>query len=1051
MVRRIAARASTLWERMEGAFVPDDGPESVRLASERLGRWRDKAAGGDARLFQQRLDWLGTTPRQVLPWLGEVRLEGALPPWTRTFRRAMALRRTVGKRTQGSALPFVELLRPFAEVARELLDLECHALLTEAAFDDLVEDLLHELSHVAAPALLAEFVAFRSSRGGRAEPSSRVLYEAFTAQQLGEGLWTFFTDYAVLARLLSRVTEQWAAQVGELARAVKADRWGLQRLFTHGAPLGRIASVQSSLSDRHLGGRTVARVTFEGGARLYFKPRGLGVEVAWYELLEALNARGGDFHLLRVLDRGAWGWVEPAVPAPCADAGELRRFYVRSGMLLGLLYVLEASDCFYENVVAAGAFPVLIDTEMLMHHVPHQRRDGGADEALARDLVVDSVCRAGFLPAWDVGPRGERVDISGLGATAGQVTGYLRRQWHHINTDAMGLEQVPIRLEAEDHLPRLGDERPRVSAHAEALVEGFTRMYRQLREHRRELSQPGSPLARLASQEIRFVFHASRIYGLLLKRLGAPKHLRVGVERSLETDILSRFYVESPEKARYWPLLAAELESLEQLDLPCFRARADSHSLTLPTGYVLPEAFLESGRERVWRKLSLLDEADLASQVRFIHAALSMGGASRDPASASRSGQEPPRCDEAPLSREALVAEAASIAAGLRARSIPAADGGATWLAPRLAPHSGQHPLSPLRLDLYDGLGGIALFHAALEHVSGTGREMALAALSSLRRFVASATPELAAQEGYPLGAASGIGSFLYVLCRTSSLLGEPALLDDASRAASLITPEVIAADDQFDTVSGAAGALLGLLVLHQATGLETALERARRCGAHLLEHQRPCEPAGAAWFARKGRPLTGIAHGAAGIALALLRLHAVVGDSRLRVAAERALAFEDSVFVPSEAGWPDFRHVRGGAPSFTNTWCHGAAGVGLARLSGRAVLDSVAVRRDIDAAVSRVRKQGLGDRDGVCCGQAGVIELLFSAARSSADEGLEALALRQASAVVRRARTGGYRFAGVEQGGFLEPAFFQGLSGIGYQLLRLAFPGRLPSVLVWE
>ncbi|AKQ64444.1 Lanthionine biosynthesis protein LanM [Myxococcus hansupus] len=1040
-VRRIAARASTLWERLEGGYVPEDDPESLRLASERLGRWRDKAAGGDARLFQKRLDWLGTSSRQVLPLLGEVRLEGALPAWTRTFRRAMALRREAGQGGQGREIPFVELLRPFAEVARELLSFECQAVFTDAAFDDLMEDLLRELSHVAAPALLAEFVAFRSSQGGRAEPTSRALYEAFIARQLAEGPREFFTDYAVLARLLSRVTEQWALHVNALASAVKADREEMQRVFTEGAPLGRIVAIQSSLSDRHLGGRTVAHVTFEGGTRLYFKPRGLGVEVAWYELLAALNARGGDFHLLRVLDRGTWGWVEPAVPAPCADASEVRRFYVRSGMLLSLLYVLEASDCFFENIVAAGAFPVLIDTETLMHHVLHQRRDGGEAEALAKELVLDSVCRAGFLPSWDVGPRGERVDISGLGATPGQVTGYLRRQWHHINTDAMGLEQVPIRLESEDHLPRLGGELPRVSEHAGALVEGFSWMYRQLREHRQELSQPGSPLARLGSQEIRFVFHASRIYGLLLKRLGAPRHLRVGVERSIETDVLSRFYVESPEKTRYWPLLAAELESLEQLDLPCFRARADSHALTLPTGHVLSGAFLESGRERAWRKLSSLDEADLESQVRFIHAALSLGETSRVHAPASRPRQEESGQDDAPLSREELAAEANAIAAGLRARAILTPGGGATWIAPRMVPDAGHHPLSPLRLDLYDGLGGIALFHAGMEHVCGEGREMALAALSSLRRFVASATPRRAAQEGYPLGAASGLGSFLYVLCRASSLLGEPSLLEDASRAASLITPEAIEADDQFDAVSGTAGALLGLLVFHQATGLKTALERARQCGAHLLRHQHPCEPAGAAWSARKGRPVTGLAHGAAGIALALLRLDAVVGDSRLRVAAERALAFEAS----------DFRQAREGALTFTNTWCHGAAGVGLARLSGLSLLDSSAVRRDIDDAVSRARQQGLGERDGVCCGQSGVIELLLTAARSNADAALDALALRQASAMVRRARTGGYRFAGAEQGGFPEPAFFQGLSGLGYQLLRLAFPGRLPSVLVWE
>ncbi|KFE64364.1 type 2 lanthipeptide synthetase LanM family protein [Hyalangium minutum] len=1018
-VRRIAARASTLWDRLEGAFVPEEGPESAQLASERLAKWRAKAAGGDERLFQKRLEWLGTSPQKVRPLLGDVRLDGPIPAWTRTFQRAMALRRPAGPGGQAAPFPFGELMLPFVEAGKELLAPECRAVFTAEAFDHLLEDLVHELSYVAAPTLLAEFTSFRSRQGGGAEPTSRRLYEAFTAHQLGEGLWQLFSDASVLARLLSTVTEQWARHVSEIARAVKADQRELQRVFTSGAPLGRITSIQPSLSDRHQGGRTVARVTCGGGLQLFYKPRGLGVEDAWYGLLEELNARGGDFRRLRVLDRGDRSWVEPALHAPCANTLEARQFYVRAGMLLSLFYVLEASDCFYENIIAAGAFPVLIDTETLMHHVPHRSQDG----------AFHSVIHAGFLPSWDVGPRGECFDISGLGATAGQVTGYLRRQWRHVNTDAMALEHVPIQVETDEHLPKLNGVSLRAADYTGELIEGFSMMYRLLRKHREELARPESPLARLGTQDIRFIFHASRFYGLLLKRLCSPQHMKTGVERSIETDILSRFYVESPEKSHYVPLLAAELEALERLDIPCFKARADSHALTLPTGQVLPEAFEQSGSERVWRKLSALDEADLELQMRFIHGSLSMA----NPPQGAKTGARPRHAaasqETGPLTREELAAEASSIGATLQERAL----------------------FAPVRMDLYGGLGGIALFYAALEHVSGQGRRMALAALSSLRRFVATEDARRAAQEGYPLGAATGVGSFLYVLCRSATLLGEPSLLEDATRAAGLIAPEVIEADSAFDVMSGVAGAILGLMTLHQATGAAGALEKALHCGEHLLKHQLPCEPAGASWRTRKGRPLTGLAHGAAGIALALLRLHAAVGDARLRQAAEQALAFEDAVFVPSEGNWPDFRQAHEGTPAFMSAWCHGAPGIGLARISGQALLDSPRVRRDIEAAVSSVRQQGLADKDGLCCGQTGRIELLLAAARVSGDRGLEELALRQASSVVRGARASGYRFSGVARGGFFDPSFFQGLSGIGYQLLRLAFPGRLPSVLVWE
>jgi lantibiotic modifying enzyme len=43
----------------------------------------------------------------------------------------------------------------------------------------------------------------------------------------------------------------------------------------------------------------------------------------------------------------------------------------------------------------------------------------------------------------------------------------------------------------------------------------------------------------------------------------------------------------------------------------------------------------------------------------------------------------------------------------------------------------------------------------------------------------------------------------------------------------------------------------------------------------------------------------------------------------------------------------------------------------------------------------------------------------------------------------------GGYGVIGQDAG--YSPGFFQGMSGIGYALLRQAYPDRLPEVLLWD
>src|SRR6185503_4552314 len=267
-----------------------------------------------------------------------------------------------------SSHPFGAILRPFAETGRAMLEPICRSVFTDEVLSILIDDLLGELSHIAGPTLYLEFSVLRSHQKSSAEEASgeTSLYDAFATKLLEGGLWDFFSEYPVLARLLSTTVEFWARNVSELARALDCDLEEIESVFGGNASVGRVTSITPSLSDKHDRGRTVAILEFESGLELVYKPRDIGIEKAWFSLLEYLNERGGDFQILKVLDRAGHGWAEVAQHGECRDAVEAKQFYRRAGMLLCVLYALEASDCFYENVVASGGYPVLVDMETLM-------------------------------------------------------------------------------------------------------------------------------------------------------------------------------------------------------------------------------------------------------------------------------------------------------------------------------------------------------------------------------------------------------------------------------------------------------------------------------------------------------------------------------------------------------------------------------------------------------------------------------------------------------------------------------------------------------------
>ena len=200
------------------------------------------------------------------------------------------------------------------------------------------------------------------------------------------------------------------------------------------------------------------------------------------------------------------------------------------------------------------------------------------------------------------------------------------------------------------------------------------------------------------------------------------------------------------------------------------------------------------------------------------------------------------------------------------------------------------------------------------------------------------------------------------------------------------------------------------------------------------------------------GTCLTGFSHGNAGIATALSRLAAASGREEFADLAMKAIAFENALFDAGPQNWPDLRSDPSGPPQFMNTWCHGAPGIGMGRLAMADLALTQPYTDDIDAAIRSTRRFGIGTRDGLCCGALGRSDLFLLKATRENKTVASDLALSWASRIIARKRTAGnYRLTGRTGMEFFDPSFFQGVSGIGYQLLRIAKPTLLPSVLTWE
>lgn len=975
-------------------------------------RWQT-ALGDD---YAKRLAWDDVEIEQATSVLGEVEWSDDLPDWLTFLSEVSA---SAAPPVQPLAqLPFQDIFASWAGFAREALQAQMSAL-DVSAQRQLDTQLFEKLFSLYLKPVDSDFNLFRRVHAG--EPD---IYARYVQEMRQGGLEALLRQYPVLARLLAVTLQNWVQNGLEFLQRLNAD-WAL--LQAHFGPFQSIAALQTGLSDPHHQHRTVIALTTDTGAKIVYKPKPLSLEAAYYAFLDWLNQQGLrlPFRCFAVLDRQAYGWVEFVEALPCDDEAAVQRFYQRAGMLLCVLKLLHATDCHAENLIAHGDQPVLIDMEALLSPTVRQAADnplGGFGVENHAHNVLDT----GFLPYWHwVAGLQKQYDLSALGhAEIESVQGLV---WQDTNTDGMTIGMAPKPRQSHANSPFLNGRRLSPHHYLDDIDAGFSEMYRFLMAHREAL-----PLELFANHRLRFIARPTAIYSRLYGQLLEPENLVNGIAHSLVLERLARAFLLYSHKPDLWTLLAAEQSALSQLDIPFFELTTTHTDLTVAPGQTIKNIFRRSSYDMVRQYAGEMSLVDLEHQRHIIRGSLYASVAINAEDAQTPSGD---RELTATFSADAMLERALDIGHTLRETAL-LHDNTATWITFTSTEHR-RYQFQPMQECLYDGFSGVVLFLAALEKSTGESfRPLALAATRRWRDLLDEGTDPVFRR--LPIGGATGLGSIAYALGVAGQLLGEDQLLEDALRTARLITPERITEDDRYDVVGGSAGAALSLLALHRLTGEPALREHALMAGQHLLKHQLH-----GAWASPNKQPYTGFSHGTAGIAYALLRLYAASGEPGFLDAAEQAITYEQTQFMPAIGSWRD--QPADHAPGL-QSWCHGAPGIVLGRIGGLATLDTPDIRQQIETGITATQRALFDGVDHLCCGISGRLDILLETGQRLQRPDLVALSRRGAAGLAAQS---GFRLFPNLPSGVLSMGFFQGLAGIGYGLLRQV--QSLPCILLWE
>lgn len=371
------------------------------------------------------------------------------------------------------------------------------------------------------------------------------------------------------------------------------------------------------------------------------------------------------------------------------------------------------------------------------------------------------------------------------------------------------------------------------------------------------------------------------------------------------------------------------------------------------------------------------------------------------------------------------------------------------YFAPVKDSRTGRYSMDIMKDALYSGRYGVQIFLEMYYHFYGfEQRKKALEnrVLKMANDFYLN-TNEM---KWFNLSFTNGVASLLMELRNFALISNRNSFVEMIFKIIKSIPEKNITRSEESDYYNGIAGLLYIICDCYKKFNVDIDLYARNLIEYIVTDLFKRCDICGL-WFQEEfyHQPLTGLAHGQSGYALALSKALPYINEGmRLKVTSQiqKCMDYEYNCYDNSEMNLPDYRKLllkKGGDKSqkkFMYGYCSGILGTALVVSELSEELISFQKKEIWKMnAVQYLKKDILIGNDSLCCGTAGWIDYLASCHKN--EEWSDELFKK----IIFSINEQGYVFNGLE--GVNEISLFKGMSGIGYSVLR--YMGKYPSVLL--
>lgn len=705
----------------------------------------------------------------------------------------------------------------------------------------------------------------------------------------------FLKKYPVMTDLLIRKISDYINYVNEILQHFYQDRETISKEFHIEQNAMEITKISFNQDEEHFPGRMVAQISLKGGERIYYKPHSLllteqyqKIENWLWEKMELEKSK----HL--VVSGDDYGLEQEVAEAECKCTKEIKEFYYRCGAECCLTYVLGMTDIHMDNVIAHGKYPVIIDTEFMFD----RRIEAGIQGKNLQQNLKDTVIHTGFVPN---GMGTMHMNVSVLNTCDEQRLTVKMPMVINKGTSEMNISYHYPKLSHKKNMPIYEGKYVSFENYVDEFISGFRKAYDCIKADLEVLAGMCQPIMK---KKVRYLFRNTQEYYMYITSFNFPELMRNQAKRQLSLWHMNRGL--HCNEAYRVKILTYEMQCVYDGIVPIFYA--DRKNLLMGNGEHIENYFEKDNEQQLKLRVEKLSDWDKDFQTKVIQSELLMYAKKKENWD-GQLGQIQPKIGELTSERIAKWVFNAAVLAGEKMEWTSIIYGKDGWTKAGKAD-----------IYLYNGLSGIVLFFEVMWQKEN--ENLYHSVVEQLKKQLFEYTDTLiqdgSSHQNDRMGLFDGEASVAFTYCIMYKLTLEESYMVYAKKQCRFVlNNDQQMVDD--DLIQGRAGIIILMLLMYNTTQDKMYLDTAQKVGIDLVKS------------VQSKHCLAGMAHGYSGMAVAMALLGKYTGEENYKEIVLELCRKEDQLFDYSMNNWLDIRDGKE-HPRNTVAWCHGSAGILLAR-----------------------------------------------------------------------------------------------------------------------